>query len=192
MLKKIRSDRGGAEIVSAVFLVVVVVALLYTFIDFSIYFYNRSVMQSTVKETARTVAIMGGNGTATTDTPIGSRYGATRGEMCNNDVKNSPKTRTALDHNGQSTPIECSGLQSFAHGNTLIGVTIRDYKCTPSMTTRIGQRVSCTVNWDYEGLPGSGMNFARLVDENFLTKNVTIGESSSEVAYDENTQLVPR
>lgn len=192
MLKKFRSDKGGAEITSAVFLVVMVVALLYTFIDFSIYFYNRSVMQSTVKETARTVAIMGGNGTDSMDTPIGSKYGATRTEMCTSEVKTKSQTKEALDAKGMSTPIECAGLKTFATNNTLIGVTVKEYTCTPDMTRKIGQRVSCTVLWNYDGLPGSGMNFARLIDENFLNKNTTVGDSSSEVAYDSNAQMVPR
>ena len=75
-------DRGDSELVSLVLLIPLIVGILFTMIDMSVYFSNRAQIQSAARDAARTVAIMGGNGTSLSGTPIEVKYGSRRQKAC--------------------------------------------------------------------------------------------------------------
>ena len=49
-------DRGDSELVSLVLLIPLIVGILFTMIDMSVYFSNRAQIQSAARDAARTVA----------------------------------------------------------------------------------------------------------------------------------------
>ena len=66
------SDKGDSELVSLLILLPLLLAMLISIIDSSMYFANRSQVQAAARDGARQVAIMGGAG----NTPIEKAYGS--------------------------------------------------------------------------------------------------------------------
>lgn len=183
LLKRVRSDRGDSTMISLVIVIPVVLAVLFTIIDSGIYFTNQHSISSAARDAARTVAIYGGNGTKTDYTTIERAYGKTN-SCPNAEIK-------ALTANQSST--ECGLINFLAASPNLIGVKINKVSCSPSVTSAIGQDVSCTVDWEYGGIPGSSMGFIRNPDtgESPFASTKTVGSSQSEVKL-RDTDLVPR
>lgn len=184
LLKRSRSDRGDSELVSLIILLPLVLGVLFTMIDMSIYFSNRAIVQSAVRDASRTVAIMGGNGTYALGTPIEVKYGATGASACAG-LGDSPVVKNAYIAN-KSTVIECHALQSYAKDSSLVNVTVTALTCSPTKTNGIGTKTECNVEWTYGSIPGSGMGFIHLGAE-----NITVGTSESEVDMS-NIPLVSR
>lgn len=184
ILKRLRSDRGDSELVSLIIVLPLMLAILFTIIDTSIYFSNRAVVQTAVRDGARTVAIMGGNGTNTTATPIEKKYGASITNACAGLSTNLAVSSAYKP--GVSTVIECSALQTYAKDPSLISVKITDIKCTPTVSRGIGTKTTCTVKWDYNSIPGSVLGFIRLAKD-----NTNVGTSESEVDFTGGNPLVP-
>lgn len=124
---KLKSDKASSEIVSALIILPIVFAILITMIDSAIYFSNRAQIQSTVRDSARSVAIMGGNGTDMQETPIEKKYGQNRNTLCNS-IKNNDSVNTALN-SGKLTAIECNTLSTIANSSGLINIKITSIKC---------------------------------------------------------------
>lgn len=201
MFKKIkkRTDRGDSNLISILFLLPLILMILMTMIDTAVYFSDRAVIQNTARDGARTVAIMGGNGTATTGTPIEKKYGLSRSIACNGngtkDYPGVPSDSIAYPaKNSNSTAIECNIMQGINASQGLISVTVNSVKCTPNIVTTLGGRVSCEVIWSYNSIPGSGLSALRdpKTGDATFKSNVTAGSSESEVRYDGPENLVPR
>lgn len=191
ILKKLRSDRGDGSLVSLILVIPLLVGLLFTIVDLSAYFANRAYVQTVAHNGARTVAIMGGNGSAAYSTQLEYKYGQTKETTCD---KVSRDKRAAEAKTIASTAIECNMMADLQDATGLINVSVQSVKCTPSMTSSIGQRVSCEIKWSYGGTPGSGMSMfpADLkTGKHFGEANVTAGSSESEVDLT-GTLLVPR
>ena len=178
MLKKFfkhfNSDRGDS-LVSAIIVFPLVIMFIITGVDYSIYMANRGQIQGIARDAARTVAIMGGDGNATKTTPIEKAYGQTRSNAC------SGLTTADKAYSSNSSAIECNVIQTLKQSSGLVNVTITGVTCSPEVATFIGERVSCSVTWKYNGIPGSGLGFI-----NSNNDNVTSGTSESEVKFTTN------
>jgi Flp pilus assembly protein TadG len=137
------------------------VALLITMIDTSIFFSNRSQIQSAARDAARTVGIMGGNGTAAQATPIEVRYGLDRSTACARVTAGSP---AAAALKSSSTPIECNLMAALSESRGLINTTFSSVTCSPTFTARVGANVKCEVQWSYGGIPGSALTLVTNAD----------------------------
>lgn len=164
--KRRKSDKGSAELVTALFVIPIMFSLIITLIDASVLFLNRSTVESIARDSARTVAIMGGNGNETNGSPLEKAYGKTLEEAC-------AGLTQADGYDGKNTVIECSAIQSLKNVS-LPAATIESVKCSPFSTSAVGQEVTCTVKWDYGHIPG--ISFIP-----FGNANETVGTSVSEV-----------
>ena len=69
-LKGLKSDRGES-LVSVLIVMPLLVVMLVTMVDFSVYILNQGQVRAAARDAARTVAIYGGNGTSSGQiTPI--------------------------------------------------------------------------------------------------------------------------
>lgn len=178
--KRFNSDRGDS-LVSAIIVFPLVIMFIITGVDYSIYMANRGQIQGVARDAARTVAIMGGDGNATQATPIEKAYGQTRSNACS-----GLTTTTDKAYSSNSSAIECNVIQNLKQSSGLVNVTITGVNCSPEVATSVGSRVSCSVIWKYNGIPGSGLGFI-----NSNNDNVTSGTSESEVKFITN-DLVSR
>lgn len=179
MIKKLKerigSDRADS-LVSSVFILPVIFFMLITTVDMGIYMSNRGQIQAVARDGARTIAIMGGNGTSTQQTSLMRSYGTT--DSCKNlDLK-------GIKTNG--TPVECNIINGLNNTSGLVNITITSVKCNPQYTNAIGQKVNCEVKWTYGGIPGSAMTFVREggsfnKDEALRGEQTTTGSAESEV-----------
>lgn len=175
--KRFRNERGDA-LVSTIIIFPLMIIMLVTAIDFSIYMANRGQVQGVARDGARTVAIMGGNGNATKGTPIEAKYGSSKEESCKDVNSDALKPST--------TAIECNIIKGLETHKGLVNVEITGVKCSPNKANFIGQRVQCEVSWKYGGIPGSGLTLMRngaSFNEDPALKgiNTTAGSSESEV-----------
>lgn len=150
ILKRLKSNRADS-IVSAVFFFPLFIIILISGIDYSVYMSDRGQIQGVARDAARTVAIMGGNGTDTMQTPLEAKYGTSKSTACKDVI--TPKQA--------KTPIECNVVNSLQNNQGLVSTEITNVTCTPSNTTAIGQRVSCEIQWNYGGIPGSALTIFR-------------------------------
>lgn len=193
ILKKLRSDRGDGSLVAMIIVLPLLLGVLFTIVDLSAYFANRAYVQTVAHNGARTVSIMGGDGTESKGTPIEKKYGLSRAATCG-EVDGTGIAAKALK--STSSAIECNMMISLQEASGLINVTIQNVVCTPNSTTSIGQRTSCAITWGYGGTPGSWMAFVPAHDgldgssKHFAEENTTAGSSESEVNL--NGNLVPR
>lgn len=176
--KRFRNERGDA-LVSTIIIFPLMIIMLVTAIDFSIYMANRGQVQGVARDGARTVAIMGGNGNATQATPIEEKYGSSRKNACEEIKSEAFKSST-------TTAIECNIIKGLESHKGLVNVEIVGVKCNPPKAESIGDRVTCEVSWKYGGIPGSGLtlmrNGASFNEEPALKGiNTTTGSSESEV-----------
>lgn len=175
--KQFRSDRGDS-LVSAVIVLPLIIFLIFTAIDFSLYMGNRGMIQGIARDGARTAAIMGGAGNANYVTTIEKAYGTSRSQACSGlDAASGYKDNSA---------IECDLLRNLKDSKGLVNVQVNSVTCSPEYTAYIGQRVSCEVDWEYKGVGVSGLTF---IDSTSSVK--TTGTSESEVALTQS-DLVPR
>jgi len=177
LTKKLNSDKGDS-LVSTIIIFPLMIIMLVTAIDFSIYMANRGQIQGIARDGARTVAIMGGNGTNKQGTAIEAKYGNARSESCAG-LESEAFT-------SKSTSIECNIIRNLENYKGLVNVEIKAVKCTPQKANFIGQRVSCEISWKYGGIPGSTMTLMRNAasfnsDPALQGLNTTAGSSESEV-----------
>lgn len=182
LLKRLKSDSGDS-LVSAVIVFPLVIMLIITGIDYSIFMSNRAQIQGSVRDAARTVAIMGGNGNQTKSTPIEYAYGTTRSQAC-----------AGIAAKDAITTIECSLFTTLKSQNGLVNVTFTDTKnnqpksitCGGEVSTFVGQRVTCKVAWVYNGIPGSIISLMKSNNQNYAE-----GSAESEVKFS-TSDLVTR
>lgn len=182
-LARLRSDRADSSIVTFVLIMPLFFSFIVTMIDTSVYFANRAIVQQVARDGARQVAIFGGSGTSTTQSPLESSYGVsgTCGEV------SDPGGRTA-----NQTEIECKILQRYDEGSGLTNVVIDLVDCGPNQTFAIGTTTYCNIGWTYGGIPGSMVGFMKTsAGESPFYKNETRVTGQSEVNMTEVNQ-VPR
>lgn len=182
-LAKLKSDKGSSTIISTLMVTILLVSLIITAFDTSFYFTNRSAINTVARDGARTVAIMGGNGTASTATVIEKQYGADRDTACSN-AKIGRFGKAATD---ASTAIECNMIAALNDSNALVSVTVESVKCNPTATAKVGTRTECAISYSYKGLPGAPLNFIKTrnadgATSGLLSSNLVKVSSSSEVA----------
>lgn len=146
------SDRADSSLVTFVVVMPLFFMFVVTMIDTSVYFSNRSTIQHVARDGARQVALLAGDGTATTRTRLEESHG--REGTCA--LVKDAATRTA-----NQTEVECQVLERYADGSGLTSVTINRVDCGPSFVDTVGQETYCAVTWAHGGVPGSAMGFIR-------------------------------
>ena len=183
LMKRMRSDRADSSLVTFVIVMPLFFMFIVTMIDTSIYFANRAIIQQVARDGARQVAIFGGDGDATQRSPLEASYGVTG--TCAT-VENA-STRSA-----NQTEVECQVLARYDQGAGLTSVLVTRVDCGPSRTDAIGQMTYCDVDWTYNGIPGSTMNFIKTSDGASpfnLNKTRVTGQSEVNMS---GIALVPR
>lgn len=150
LLKRMRSDRADSTLVTFVLVMPLFFMFVVTMIDTSIYFANRAIIQQVARDGARQVAIFGGDGTATTRSPLEASYG---------DSGTCAEVSNATGRTANKTEIECKILQRYDQGSGLTNVIVDRVDCGPDTTLAIGQTTFCNVDWTYGGIPGAVTNF---------------------------------
>lgn len=176
--KRVGSDRADS-LVSAVFVLPMLFFMLVTTVDFGIYLSNRGQIQAIARDGARTVAIMGGDGDATSSTSLEYAYGQKRSDVC----KKATAQYIGKNIDSKST-IECNVIQSLSNNANLVNVEITNVNCGPDIARAIGEKTFCEVSWNNNGIPGSAMSFARGQDRagaGLGGEQVTRGSGESEV-----------
>jgi len=181
MIKKLQ-DRIGSDradsLVSAVFILPMLFFMLVTTIDFGIYMSNRGQIQAVARDGARTVAIMGGDGTSTRSTNLEFAYGQSKEEACS-----GINTEFYKGNISSLSTTECNVVSALTSQSGLVNVTIANVNCGPSVAGSIGERTYCEVNWDNGGIPGSAMSFAKGSGDGkgLGGQHTTTGSAESEV-----------
>lgn len=194
MIEKIfartKSDKADS-LVSAVIILPLMFFMLITTVDFGIYMSNRATVQAIARDGARTVAIMGGDGTVDRGTPLEASYGQSRASSC---TKAQEGIASSAYIDAKSTAIECNVMSALNNSTGLVNVEVSNISCGPDSSTFIGQRAFCEITWSYGGIPGSAMSFTRASNgEQILGgKNTTAGSAETEVKFNSTGDLVPR
>lgn len=195
-------DRADSNIVSMVLLIPLIFAFLITMIDSSLYLSNRAQMSNFARDGARTVAIMGGNGTSTKGTPIEKAYGMPRSEACEGLANVGMPLNVGFNGaSHDSTVTECEIMKAISSSKGLVAVNVKSVTCNPEIAISIGQHMQCTIQWSYNSIPGSSFSFIKKAPDNeppswgssngLIEMNTTTGSSESEVDLS-NVKLVPR
>lgn len=165
LFSKLKRDKGDSTLVSTIIVIPLVIAILITIIDTSIFFSNRAFLVNATRDAARTVSIFGGDGNATVETPLERAYGSTI-DPCAGNLRNLQVIDTAYDPYVASSDIECQLMTNLASSAGLVNVKVKDVQCGPGISTFIGQQAFCEIAWTYDGVPGSGLTLLRSAGNN--------------------------
>lgn len=196
VLKSRRFSDRGDSIVSFIFIMPIFFSFLVTMIDTSVYFANRSIIHQVASDGARTVAIYGGGGNSSIQSPLEAAYGGNNGVCADSRAVNG-------------NAIECNVLDRLEKGAGLTNVPADELRvdCGPWIVTSapertawpglipvggVGSTTYCDIQWTYNGIPGSVTSFiGGVANGNPLQDNSTRGTSESEVNM-EDVPFVPR
>lgn len=153
IIKRIKKDSGASNTIEMMFIIVVLFAVTMTVIDVGMYFNNRYVMSNAAQNGARLVAIFGG----TNKTAVAREYGIT---------EVSPECSAF----GIDNAVACSVYGEIKDSNSTVNVTVNSITCGPGLTTKIGERTHCQINYVYHGLPGSGMSLANKIKKESVVR----------------------
>lgn len=160
---RLRSNRAGSGIISVLTFTFILVALTISLIDWSMYSTARDSVTTASALGARDVAIMGGAGTGAQATVIEKKYGETRAEACSfGRYEGGMGNRFAKMIKPGSNAIECGVIYKLSQSpiNTVSFDSPGDgVKCSPAIAGKVGQTVSCSVQYTYTGVPGSAIGF---------------------------------
>lgn len=162
--KKARSDSGDA-LVSTIIVIPLLIVLIFTIIDISVYFNNRSVINSIARDSARTVAIVGG-----TESPLKQRYAI-------EDIEQN--TLEILEGNSNML----TSMQPIREGED-----VEDFfnvRCGPTTTSTVGEETFCEIDWSYRNMGLSAFIFLPANDEGYkpLQFSTVRGTAESEVGF---------
>lgn len=140
-IKRRREEKGSSDIVVILLTLPIVIFLLLSLIDISLYFQARTMVQNVTRDAARDVSVWGG---ASANSPL---------NPTNRSVQNQARDR--LWDGQQCTSGNCSRSPVVT--------------CTPNQTSRAGQTVSCTTQYWYHSLvPGNPISaFGGLTNASF-------------------------
>lgn len=163
MLKKIRnklksrakSGRAGSETVEFLFVILVLVEFTLAMLDAGIYFNDRNIIINAAQQGARLTAVYGGS----SDTAISRAYGQ----------GSTPSICSTVHANG---PAACEVVQSLNDTKQAgTNMDITNVHCdvqsananqdnqTKATVDSLQDRPSCTIEYTYNGLPGSIFSF---------------------------------
>lgn len=145
ILKRLSEQKGASNTIELVFIILLLFAVAITIIDVGIYFNNRYVITNSAQNGARLVAVFGGTG----NTNVAQAYGIT-------DV--TPECQSFHLDNA----VECYVYNDLKNSTGTVSTVIKKIDCGPTSTNVIGERVWCEVEYDYLGLPGSGLSFIQM------------------------------
>lgn len=166
-LDRAQSDSGDSTLVSTVIVLPLLMMIIFTIIDFSIWASNKSLIQDAARDSARSVAIMGG-----TDSPLSDRYGVN--ESAADGLENKLR---ALNSSGALSNV------TFVEGSI---------ECGPGVAAGVGDETYCTTRWEYGGFGFSafnivasmdGKNNAPVEEDVAFYRNTTRGTAESEVGF---------
>jgi Flp pilus assembly protein TadG len=159
LFAKWRKDRGDSTLVSTIIVIPLIVAILITIVDTSMFFSNRAYIVNATRDAARTIAIFGGDGTPTTETPLEHAYGSVSDPCAG--LKSNPMIAVKADPYTANTDVECQLMANLASSAGLVNTKITGVECGPNVSTFIGQQAYCDVTWSYAGVPASGLTLLR-------------------------------
>lgn len=146
---KRRKERGDSEVITALMVIPLVVWLIFSLIDVSLYMQARSEVQNVARDAARQVAIYGGNDSRLN--PFGKTI--------------SQAAFDRLYQNGKCTASKC--------------VEPPKVTCTPSSTNASGQQVVCTITYRYSAIYGNNpiSGFAGFLGSSFTVSETARAET---------------
>lgn len=132
-------ERGSAEIITTMIMLPIILWLIFSMIDISLYLNARSKVTNLARDGARAVAIYGGD-----DSRL-NPYGKT--------IASDVKSR--LWNGSKCSASACRGAPVVT--------------CTPTVTNSAGQPVSCTIRYSYKSIYASNpiTGFAGFLNKDF-------------------------
>ena len=159
---KLKRNNGNSNTIEMLFIIIILFMVTITIIDTGIYFSNRYILSNAAQNGARIASVFGG----VQANSISRQYGIT-------DI--SPECNVI----GVNSVVACSVLQELIQQkNDLIEIRIKKVECGPNVTTRIGDRTYCKIEYQYRGLPGFGLSFIDIAGNHEI-----IMTSESEVVH---------
>lgn len=143
-----KEDRGASDIITILFLLPILLLLIFSMIDLSLYVMARSTVQGVARDGARQVAMWGGN-----ESSLRGKASAPTANM-----------KTALVHgNGNCKPSACTKAPVI--------------QCTPKQTSAAGDNVSCSVTYSYRSVTGNYSLFSALTNQSFTVTQTSRAET---------------
>lgn len=161
--KRKHSDRADSHIISFVLIFPLFFSMLMTIIDTSVYFSNANIITNLTKDAARHAAIIGGPGNTVYRSRLEQDYGFTN---CTPAASNKIFTG-----NSSGSATECVLMNNISQNSRLINVLVWHAICNVptvaegnamgnyNLTSAPGQEISCSVGWQYRGMPGSVLSY---------------------------------
>lgn len=146
---RIDSESGSSEVITTLMVIPLVLWLIFSLIDTSLYMQARSEVQNVARDGARQVAIYGGNDS-----------------RLNPDNKAiSQQVFDRLYQNGKCTASVCDAPPIVT--------------CTPNATTAGGQEVGCTIEYSYRAIYGNNpiTGFAGFLAQSFTVTETAFAET---------------
>lgn len=144
-----QGERGDGELVTALFIIPIVLWILFSLIDISLYMQTRSEVQNVARDSARQVAIYGGNNSRL------NPYGDSIARV----------TLERLYQDGKCTPGLCEKAPTV--------------QCTPGTATQAGQQVGCSITYHYRAIFGNNpiTGFAAFLGSEFTVTETAYAET---------------
>lgn len=162
-IKKKNDESGSAELIALLFSLILLISLCVVALDLSMFYQNRSTIQSVARDGARTVAILGGAGDKYHMSKLEKAYGTS--EQLSTTIKKSLEENPALSN-----------------------VIIKNVSCGPYRTDHVGDETYCSVTFQYYPLPGDPLS---LLGDALAGEKTITGTAQSEVRTDPN-DMIPR
>ena len=147
---KLKEEEGSANTVSFIVIMFFVMVLLISMIDMGIYFNVKNEMRSAAEAGARNVALYGGTG--------GELRGVRAGVNDAEEVVEAAIQSNYKNESGKTPIVELGGIA-----------------CEPNKTPHAGDKVSCSVNYKYNGIAGEFSLF-RINGVDVTVKGTTVSE----------------
>lgn len=150
--QKSKSSKGLSDIISLMFVWIMILIILMTIVDVGIWFSNRTAVIDAAQDGARLAAVFGG----VDENEISSQYGV------------QDKMPTVCSQNGAKNRVECAVILALAANKQTTNTKITKIECGPGRTSGIGDRTYCEVHYRYNGVPMSGLSFIHLSRDNVV------------------------
>lgn len=165
--RRIDSNSGAASTIEFIFIIMFLFIFMMSVIDLGIYFSDRNTITNTAQNGARLVSIYGGS----SNTTISKAYGLS---------KITPECNK-VNANG---PAACGMIQQLENqGSSTIDLQVKSARCyvNPANSQeektdvdKLSDRPTCTITWEYPGLPGSALTiFSSLRNKNNISTTTT-------------------
>lgn len=141
MKKQVKSDRAGATTIEYIFVSLMLFMAAIFVIDVGMYFINLNSVTNSAQNGARLAAVYGGAG----ETSISQEYGNLNPIEAST---SSDAKRLASNKN----LVEKSVINELAQNKSGITLNILDVNCGPGKVSRVGERTSCAITWNYKNL----------------------------------------